>query len=152
MAHALQALFRPQRLIPLAILIAGFTFIIFRNTTPSLPDNLSGRIAYTSDEGGNYAVYVMDADGMNRQQLTPTADEQTSLHPLWSPAGSQLLLTESACDTCLYDVFLLDVASGEKRSLTQNLPSGNFEDPQWSPDGRSILVVHVSAEDTLKDI
>lgn len=41
-----------------------------------------GRIAYISNETGNYEIYVMDADGSNVQRLTNTP--QNEVFPDWT--------------------------------------------------------------------
>ena len=74
------------------------------------------------------AIYVMDADGKNRTQLTddPTGDR----HPSWSPDG-QRIAVDSYRDGAIY---VMD-ADGKNRT---RLTNGWF--PSWSPDGQRIAV------------
>ena len=72
------------------------------------------------------AIYVMDADGKNRTQLTdhPTGDR----HPSWSPDG-QRIAVDSFRDGAIY------VMDADGKNQTQ-LTGGWF--PSWSPDGQRI--------------
>ena len=47
------------------------------------------RIAFVSDEEGDPAIYVMDADGSNRQRVS-SQSEELCLFPSWSPDGNRV--------------------------------------------------------------
>ncbi len=72
------------------------------------------------------AIYVMDADGKNRTQLTddPTGDR----HPSWSPDG-QRIAVDSYRDGAIY---VMDADGKNQTRLT------NGWYPSWSPDGQRI--------------
>ena len=43
-----------------------------------------GQIAYASNHGGSYSIWVVYSDGGNRVQLTD--DSAADIHPAWQPA------------------------------------------------------------------
>ena len=116
------------------------------DVTHSLCWTADGRIAYSSNEGGSYDLYVRDADGSNRRQLTsdPAGDET---EPVASPDGR-------------YVVFVSDL-SGERRLHRVNRdgtglerltsPGSGSEDrePQITPDSRWVIYTHWAGGPTL---
>lgn len=46
------------------------------------------RVAFASNEHGNYDIYVQNADGGDRTNLTNSPEE--SSQPIWSPDGSRI--------------------------------------------------------------
>ena len=90
------------------------------------------RIAFSSDRGGSFDLFVMDADGSNVTRLTTTAGSETE--PAWTPDGARI-------------VYVLDAGAGSQiasiggdgtdpRILTAT-PGGNLS-PSVAPDGRTI--------------
>lgn len=92
------------------------------------------RIAWFSDEGGEYGLVVADQDGGNPRRIA--LDDPTFFFvPAWSPDGSRLAFTDTD-----YRVLVLDLESGE---LT-HVDTDRFAHPErsmnpvWSPDSRWI--------------
>lgn len=96
--------------------------------------NARGDIAYVSDAGGEYALYVRPADGGAARKL---ADFGPGLryNPFWSPDGSKIAIWD-------YEqvLWLVDVASGTKTRLDQGKWGYHYEmldaTVGWSPDSR----------------
>ena len=91
------------------------------------------RIAFKSDRGGSYNLYVMDADGANVVRLT---DHPGNDHdPSWTPDGQGLLFASDrdrgAGRVDLYRLFLSDRSVDR---LTSNFEGYAFM-PNVSPDG-----------------
>jgi len=62
----------------------------FGNIQPALsPDRT--RIAFSSNRGGSYDLYLMDADGRNPRRLT--TDPGNEGEPAWTPDGSRIVYT-----------------------------------------------------------
>ena len=55
-------------------------------TAPLPPDG--SKIVFTSKRDGNYEIYVMNADGTDRAQLTD--DDNWDWQPTWSPDGTKI--------------------------------------------------------------
>ncbi len=108
---------------------------------PSIsPDG--ARIAYTSDEDGNYEVYTMAADGSDVQQLTFTAPPATHVGPKYSPDGTKLLFAFRAQETDPdQDLYLMNTDGSSVERITWGL--NNAESRAWSPDGARIVFNNV---------
>ena len=57
-------------------------------TTLMIGIDAQAQIAFVSSEDGNADIYVMDADGGNRRNLTKNPNDY--LQPSWSPDGKHI--------------------------------------------------------------
>ncbi len=97
----------------------------------------------------SWAIFIMDADGGNPQQITP--DDGSVLcgsAPSWSPDGTQLLfMVESSnqptCEMKSTDIALINIDGTGYRRLTD---SAEVEIARgWSPDGSRIVYYAMEA-------
>ena len=94
------------------------------------------QIAFTSDRGGHYEIWMIDADGTNLRQITFSGTPGTSF-PLWSPDGSQLLYRTDRSN------FMLDLSKSWQQQTPQPLPPQESQNDyfvawDWSPDGKKL--------------
>jgi Tol biopolymer transport system component len=104
------------------------------------PDN---RLVYTSSSGGNTDVWVMDADGMNRSQLTtsPGADNW----PVVSPDGRVVVFVSERDGTPA--LWRMDIDGGRQ----QRLVAGNVRArPMLSADGTEVYYSDTSSRQNLR--
>ena len=94
----------------------------------------STRIAYVTQAGSRYNLWVADADGENAQSAL--ASGEPIISPAWSANGAQLAYVSFESRKPV--VYVHDVASG-KRRLIANFRGSNSA-PAWSPDGRTLAV------------
>ena len=94
------------------------------------------RVAFTSDRGGRYEIWIQDADTTNLRQLTFDTTGDTTF-PLWSPDGSQIFFRTN---------FVNSIVEVNKPWNEENLrrlpaPPGNqrFVAWDWSPDGKRVI-------------
>lgn len=89
-------------------------------------------IVYSSDRGGTWDLWLMDADGSNKRQLTfnPTVE----IFPAWSPDGRRIAYVSNEAGN--NDIYVMDADGSNVKKLTSNPAHQN--DPAWSPDGRRI--------------
>ena len=82
--------------------------------------------------GADYHVFVMNADGSDPSNLTPTTG---GFAPSWSPDGSQLAY-DAFQERTDRDIFVVDIETGRVRPVVESplLDIG----PSWSPDGGRI--------------
>jgi Tol biopolymer transport system component len=88
--------------------------------------------------GGLGDIYVMDADGTNRTNLTDTPDF-LDYRPSWAPSGAQLTFVREVPGQIIseqQDIFVIDANGENANNLTQT--DANEDDPAWSPDGTKI--------------
>ena len=102
-------------------------------TLPPLTGSGGGRIVFSSRRGqGDYAVYVMNADGTDKRRLTRNRfeDEEAA----WSPDGTQIAFNiDDYAGRC--DIYVMNADGSSLRQLTTK---GNAGGPAWSPNGTRI--------------
>ena len=74
----------------------------------------SGRIAYISDETGDFSIYVMEADGSNITRLTGSS--RTDAEPYWSYDGSRIVFASGLGGDS--DIYVMDADGSNGRKLT----------------------------------
>jgi len=89
------------------------------------------KIAFHSSDGGTTQIFIMNADGTGRTQLTSSA---SNVAPEISPHGSQIAFVSDRDGSD--HVHLMDIDGGHQRRLT-DVPGAEGE-PTWSPDGTRI--------------
>jgi hypothetical protein len=95
------------------------------DTTPSWsPDG--SRIAYASNQNGNFEIYVMDADGGNVNRLTDTKGDDFS--PTWSPDSRRIAYAGNEDGD--FDIHVMPADGGTARALTDNDVDDGY--PTWS--------------------
>ena len=72
-------------------------------------------------------IYVMNADGSSKRQLTYDGTENT--YPVWSPDGQQILFISNREGT--WGMYKMDADGNDQRQLVQNLDG--FSQPLWLP-------------------
>ncbi len=103
----------------------------FQNVQAALsPDRTT--IVFSSNRGGDYDLYLVDADGQNIRRVAalPGPDGDAG----WTPDGTRLVFTGTRGGAT--QIFSMDVNGGDIRQLT-SLGGGNSS-PAVSPDGRWI--------------
>lgn len=96
------------------------------------------RVAYFSDQSGEYQIYIRDIAGGTVTQLTDSLN-RTNYHLRWSPDGTKLLFGNRD-----FSIFWIDIASRKMTKVDESKYLDNDEftweisDYTWSPDGRWI--------------
>jgi TolB protein len=104
------------------------------------PAYAQGRIAYSSNQDGDFEIYVLDLVSGQTAQITddPGADRS----PEWSPDGKNIVfVSDRAGDDDLYGV---SASGGTPLRLTTG--SGADRSPAWSPDGSTIVFSREDAD------
>ncbi len=91
-----------------------------------------GRIVFVSMENANQDIWVMNADGTNRRQLT--FDKSVDEFPVVSRDGSHIVFVSSR--TGVPHIWRMNFAGGDLRQLTDK---GGESFPQITPDGKYVI-------------
>jgi Tol biopolymer transport system component len=101
------------------------------------PDGRRIAYSYSASPEADRDVWVMDADGSNRQRLAKTAGcAEVSVD--WSPKGGRLVVT------CVFgwgtkNLILMSTDGSDVHSLLEPQQPHLASSPDWSPDGRRIV-------------
>lgn len=90
------------------------------------------QVAFASNRSGNYAIYVMDADGGDPRQVTD--DTLGGIGPTWSPDGAQIAFVTDQGGN--WDIYVVNADGSDPLRLT--FDSAMDGHPEWSPDGLHI--------------
>jgi TolB protein len=93
----------------------------------------------TEEEQGLSELYVMNADGTDRERLTTNEDFEAD--PVWSPDGTRIAFTRATgvgTNAVRSGIAVIDADGGASRQITR-APAASFDGtPAWSPDGSRI--------------
>lgn len=95
------------------------------------------KIAFASDRGGNYEIWVGGADGTNLRQVTFMGVSNTGTSfPVWSPDGKELIYSANS------QSFIINLTESWQEQTPKKIspPDGfpRFTAWDWSPDGKKI--------------
>src|SRR5207253_5216324 len=94
-----------------------------------------GRIAFSSDRGGNYDIWILTLASGALDKVTSNA--ANVFMPAWSPDGREIAFVSDRRESPgVYAVTIQESRSTGER-LVQSA-SGAVAGPSWSPDGRSV--------------
>ena len=94
---------------------------------------LSSRIAFSSDRGGDFDLYVVNEDGTGLAQITSSPGED--IHPSWSPGGEWVVFASERNGH--FDIWVIRGDGSSAMPLIEHTAEDWF--PAWSPDGRWIV-------------
>jgi TolB protein len=91
------------------------------------------RIAFQSNRGGNWDIWIINTDGTGLRNLTNhlAADRYAS----WSPDGNRIAFTSNREGN--EDIWLINTDASGPVNLTRGVPDRDRY-PFWSPDGRQL--------------
>ena len=91
------------------------------------------RIAWFSDEGGEYRLVIVPQDGMGERQVLDLPEPSFFFGPRWSPDGERIAYRDAGMS-----LWVVELASGEAYRVDTErhaYPERSL-DPVWSPDSR----------------
>jgi Tol biopolymer transport system component len=112
--------------------------------TPSAVPTAEPRVAFASDQEGEAAIYVMDADGSNRRRVSGE-DQGLCLFPTWSPDGERVAFLELSerAEAGVWVSALDGSMRVSASALISTTPYGSIDGvaPVWSIDGVHVVFV-----------
>ena len=94
----------------------------------------AGHITFSSARDGNFAIYVMNADGSNQTRLTNNSPGE--FFPAFSPDGQRIVFYADP-DNVSNEIYVMNSDGSNQTRLTTN--TVNDSNPAFSPDGRKIV-------------
>jgi len=92
------------------------------------------KIAFTYSDRKGWCVFVCNADGSNRRQITYGTNQMGAVYPNWSPDGKKIVYANHVGQAL--EQFVCDADGKNVRQLTH---LGKISCPaDWSPDGQWI--------------
>ena len=121
----------PDSLLPLLVDGSG--------SLQAVPSPERTRIVYSANRGGNYDLYVADADGRNARRIT--VDPGNDGEPVWTPDGSRIVYTStpSTPSRAAPQLMIVKPDGTDARALTP--AAGGNRSADVSPDGRRIAFI-----------
>ncbi len=109
----------------------------------------ASKIVYASTQGGNSEIWVMNADGTGRTQLTFNihgngSEGPDANFPSYSPDGTKIVFL-CGWETLYGNICVMNADGSRRKQLTHNPDNGlamnepSSDEPAWSPDGASIM-------------
>jgi TolB protein len=92
------------------------------------------RIAFASNRGGSFQIYLMNPDGSELTQLTDSGGENT--YPAWSRDGKRLAFISTRDGNP--EIYIMDADGENQKNITQS--SSNDSYPVWMADDRIAFV------------
>ena len=111
--------------------------------TPVLPFN--GKLAYASNQDGDYEIFVITAQKGQPEQLTHNDTEDR--YPAISPDGSQIAYVSR--NDGRFKLFVMN-QDGSNATLVYEHDELNIYDPKWSPDSTKIVACIGNREEEIK--
>ncbi len=123
------------------VLVTTYFFLDFsaaKQTTPSQDKSIlkkvSGKIAYQSNEDGDWELFVMRADGKGKKKLTE--NKASDEYPRWSYDGKWIAFVSDRDGN--KEIYRMEVSSQKTERLTDH-PAEDL-DPDWSPKGTHLVL------------
>ena len=111
--------------------------IVYRAFHPRTEEELADYERLLSEDlvrGGTMELFVMDADGSNKRQITDNGS--SNFAPFFHPNGEQIIFSSNMGDPTgrAFHLYLIDVDGSGLRQVTNDGFFNSF--PMFSPDGR----------------
>ncbi|HSA92392.1 MAG TPA: hypothetical protein VLE48_05220 [Terriglobales bacterium] len=114
--------------------------IVYRAHHPKTPEEIADYQALLADgliRPGNLELWVMDADGSNKRQIT--SNGAANFGPFWHPDGKRIIFASNLADpkSRNFDLYLINADGTGLERVTHHPEFDGF--PMFSSDGRLLV-------------
>jgi len=95
----------------------------------------AGQIVYVSNESGFYELWLADAKGQKRRQLTRF--KRTIRYPAWSHQGDKIAFLAPTADEQQESLYIIDVATEKITAI--KAPFTSYNRPTWAFDDSALI-------------
>lgn len=106
--------------------------------------SVTGRIAFVSNETGHYELWLANADGTDRKQITKL--KSTIRYPRWSHNGKRIAFLAPSANEQAEKLFVIDVETQRIQQLDSSFTS--FNRPTWTFDDSGLISAIYQADFT----
>src|SRR4029453_8631271 len=107
------------------------------------PDGTMLAVSSQTIRSAPFRIFLLNADGTYRTQLTSHERGQQDIDPAWSPDGNRIAFASDR-DGGLPEIYVMNADGSAERRLTSD--AGLDVDPAWSPDGSKIAFTTCCAD------
>src|SRR5215207_10337183 len=113
----------------------GLLIVLYAQPAEANFPGKPGKIAFSQDDGQDFEIYTIKADGGGKKQLT---DNSTGdYEPAYSPSGKKIAYAGEDAPNGDYEIYTINSGGGGKKQLTDN--STTDYEPSYSPSGKKIV-------------
>src|SRR5262245_37135567 len=117
-------------------LVAVLTALVASLTASAAFPGKHGKLVFGSEHGGEDEIWVMNADGTDRHNLTRHDGAKVAdIEPRWAPDGRQIVFASDP--TGSMQIWMINANGSSPRALT-DLPGRNRY-PSFTADGKQIV-------------
>ena len=104
---------------------AGLLVVLYAQPAEANYPGKPGKIAFSQDDGNDFEIYTIKADGGGKKQLTDNSTNDR--YPAYSPSGKKIAY--ASYDGNDNDIYTIKPGGGGRTPVTDN--STNDDDPYW---------------------
>src|SRR5215207_509666 len=112
----------------------GLLIVLYAQPAEANFPGKPGKIAFSQDDGQDFEIYTIKADGGGKKQLTDNSTDDRS--PAYSPSGKKIVYAGEDAPNGDLEIYTINAGGGGKKQLTDN--SLSDKDPSYSPSGKKI--------------
>ena len=132
-------------------LLAGvglFVVVLYAQPAEANFPGKPGKIAFSQDDGNDFEIYTIKANGGGKKQLTDNSLDDRD--PAYSPSGKKIAYSGKDAPNGDWDIYTINAGGGGKLPVTDN--SSDDFNPDYAPSGKRIAYTNYAGTGTDEEI